>query len=48
MSSFNCGVLPCPFGECGGACEGIVVQDDDSKDGGEDGGEESGGVKGGL
>ena len=48
MSTFRNGVLPCPFRECGGVCEGIDVKDDDFQDGGKDGGEENGGVKGGL
>ena len=42
MSSFNNGVLPCPFGECGGVCEGVVVEEYD----GEDEGEEKGGGRG--
>ena len=37
MSSFNSGVLQCPFGECGGVCEGVDVEDDDCEDGGDDG-----------
>lgn len=48
MSSLKNGVLPCPFGECGGVCEGVVAEDEDGEDGGEDGGEENGDVKGGL
>ena len=43
MSSLKNGVLPYPFGECGGVSEVVDVED-----GGEDGGEENGGVKGGL
>lgn len=48
MWSFKNGVLPWHFEECGGVCEGLVVEEDDGEDGGEDGGEENGGVKGGL
>ena len=36
MSSFNSGVLPCHFGEFGGDCEGVDVEDDDGEYGGED------------
>ena len=48
MCSFKIGVLPCPFGECGGVSEGVDVEDDDGEDGGEDGGEENDSVKGGF
>ena len=48
MSSFKNGFLPCPFGECGGVCERVFVEDGDGEDGGEDGGEENGGLKFGL
>ena len=48
MSSFKSGVLPCPFGECGGVCEGLVVEEDDGEDGGEGRGEDNGGIKGGF
>ena len=48
MSSFKNGVLPCPFGECGGVCEEVDVEYDDGEDGGEDEDGENGGGIGGL
>ena len=38
MSSFKNGVLPQPFGDYGGVCEGLVVEEDNGEDGGVKGG----------